>query len=111
MSERELDLDTFARLLTEARFDEIFEDGELEQFYIFLRNRAVPAGSCVVSFPVIEGGLIWVHFEIKDVKEKRGKLVLEFGRPMVLIPDDPSDRAIPEALNDVPVWWLGGNNV
>ena len=107
MSQRERGIDIFVRNLTEAKFEEIFDNKEdLDKFYTFLRNRAVPAGGYVVSFPVTEGGLFWLLYKIRTVRERRDKLHLELDDFKLFYPKDFVDRTIPTECKGYPVWWL-----
>ena len=107
MKEQQSDFDIFASNLVQARFEAIFEDkGDLDQFYNFLRTSAVLAGGFVMSYPVTEGGLHWVLYRIKEVKDKGSKLDLVLDSAELLYSDDPTDRSKPDECMGYPVWWL-----
>lgn len=104
---KESEIDKFIGHLTEAKFEEIFENREdLEKFDTFLRNRAIPVGGYVISFPVLEGGLFWLLYKIRSVQERGNKLDFELDGPEIFYPHDFTDRSVPEECKGYPVWWL-----
>lgn len=107
MGQKESEVDKFLRNLTESRFEEILDDKEdLDKFYTFLRNRAIPSGGYVISLPLSEGGLSWLLYKITNVRRMRTKLQLAQDGPLVFVPEDFSDRTLPEDCQNYPIWWL-----
>lgn len=92
-----------------GRFDRLFNDDDEVKFLAFVRNRAVPYGSFVISVPRLEGGLFWVHIKIKGLIENADQIVFNPDRKVtILTPQNKTDRNIPESLEGVPIWWLEG---
>ena len=98
------------RCLVDCKFREVWEGEKLEDFYRFIAQQAVPAGSFLLTFPIYldenreAEGWAWFCYRIKGVEPGRVKFD---GYPEIRMPTTEEYlRECPQDWKGLPVWRL-----
>ena len=85
--------------LGNAQFEHLFRGRELDNFYGFVRDHAMPAGGFSLSFELSNGSLAWIFYSISGAQEYGKGIQLNIRERNVFIPtDETMYRDIPEEI-------------
>jgi hypothetical protein len=93
------------RDFTACRFERLFSGKDLDAFYEFFHEQAIPAGALLLTIPIEGDSLGWVFYPIESVTADTSSSAVQFGPILVCLPED-GGRAVPDEWKGYPVWRL-----